>query len=350
MPSAFTLRAMTPDDSAALATLTEQSPDGGAVAFRPRFHLPAYQVYGLRHGDVVGVVAEANGAAGLVGAAHVSFGECQFEGRPRRYALLSALMVHPDYRRRGIAAALAQWRIERAMERSGADTILLADIQAGNVGSIANAKKWATQIAGKVVTSPVPMRTKPPRAEDGITVREAKPEELETIAENLNSFYRDYNFYQPTTAEQLQAWLQETPFATPIHHYLVAVDRAGRLLAGMSIQEEGRLMSLYIEKVPPLISLLNTFMHVIPADHEMRNLHVEQLWFAAGQLEAARQLWQTVRWEWRDRGSSVFCHYDPRSPIPQVLQAPAWMPATSTSIALRSDTPMSAARLIYPLV
>ncbi len=344
----FSLRQMTSEDSSALKTLTEQSPDGGTITFGPRFHIPAYDVYASRHGEMLGVVAITGQA--VVGSARISFGECQFEGGAQPYALLSSLMVHPDHRRQGIANALAQWGLQQASERKGNDVIYLADIQKGNTASIASAKKWAKQISGRVITSPVPMRSKPVATDAGITIRAAAANELEIIAQHLNSFYQDYNFYRPQTADSLQAWLSKTPLDTPVNHYMVAVDRSNRILAGIGIKEEGRLMSLHISGVPPLIRLANLMLKVIPPDNEMRNLNVDKLWFLPDQLNAARYLWQTVRWEWRERGSSLVCNYDPRSPIPQILQTPPWMPTTSVSIALRSPNPMSETRLIDPII
>lgn len=349
MPQNFQLRAMTPDDSPALAALTEQSPDGGRITFNPRFHLPPYDVFAIRHHNMLGVVAQSAFVDGLVGAAHVSFGECQFEGEVRPYALMSALVVHPDYRRQGIAAALAQWRIERALERSP-DTLILADIQAGNVGSIANARKWMTQISGQVVTAPVTMRSTPPSSHQRYTVREAAAADLDAIADNLNTFYKDYNFYRPQTADGLQRWLLETPFTTPIHRYLVAVDGANRVVAGLGIHEEGRLMSRYVSKVPPVVRAANMFLKIIPPDGEMRSLQVEKFWFAPNQLRAARYLWQSARWLWRERGSSLLVSFDPRSPLKQALQIPPWMPTTSATIALRSPVPMRETRLLDSLV
>lgn len=339
---------MTSSDSQALARLVEQSPDGGRITFSPRYHLPLYDIYTAHGSDAV--VAEVEGVPGLVGAARVSYGECQFERSTHLYALLSSLTVHPDHRRKGIATALAQWRIERAVEKGGTETIILADIQSGNVGSTANAKKWANQISGHVVTSPIPMRSKPPKPLDGIVVREAMPDELEAIAQQLNTFYLDYNFYRPQTAETLHTWLQDSPFETPINHYLVAVDRSNRLLAGIGLREAWRLMTLYVEKVPLPVRLANMVLKVVPPDNEMRNLEADKLWFAPGQLEAARHLWQTTRWEWRERGSGLLVNVDPRSPIPQVLQNPAWMPTTSVSLAVRAPVPMSESRLLYPLL
>ena len=339
---------MTADDSTALKTLTEQSPDGGKITFNPRFHIPAYSVYTARNDKMTGVVATTQDA--IVGAARISFGECQFAGSLRPYALLSSLMVHPDHRRKGIANALAQWGIERAVERSGAEVIYLADIQTGNTASTASARKWASQIAGHVVTNPTPMRSKPLAVNSAFTIRAAKDDEMETIAQQLNNFYASYNFYRPQTADSLQTWLAKSPLDTPINHYLVAVDRSNRVLAGMGIKEEGRMMSLRIQHAPPVVRLANLVLKVIPPDNEMRNLNVDKLWFAPGQLEAARYLWQVTRYEWRERGSSLVCNYDPRSPIPQILQTPPWMPTTSISLALRASKPMSETVLIDPII
>ncbi|HVU13255.1 MAG TPA: GNAT family N-acetyltransferase [Phototrophicaceae bacterium] len=349
MPIPFTLREMTPADSPALAALTEQSPDAGMVTVNPRFHLPVDQVFAARHGKLVGVVVEAEGAPGLVGAEHVSFGECQFEGSVRPYALMSALVVHPDYRRQGIAGALAQWCITRALEHSGKDTVLMADIQKGNVASTATAHQWATQFSTRVIIAPIPMRAQPPQPNSSITIRETADSDLEAIAENVNTFYRDYNFYRPQTAQSLRDWLQESPLPTPINHAWVAVDRANHLLAGIGVREDGRLMSLHVEKAPTLVNLANAFLKIIPPDHEMRNLQVEKFWFAPGQIEAARLLWQTLRWELRERGSSLLCNYDPRSPLKAVLQAPPWMPTTSINVALRAPAPLSESRLLDPI-
>lgn len=339
---------MTPADSTALKALTEQSPDGGKITFGPRFHVPTYDVYASRPGEMVGVVAVSQDT--IVGSARFSFGDCQFEGSLRPYTLLSSLMVRPDHRRRGIANALAQWGMDRAVERNADNVLFLADIQTGNTASIASAKKWAKQIAGRVITNPVPMRSKPLPADDAITIRPAKVSEFETIAQHLNTFYKDYNFYRPQTADSLQAWLAKTPLSTPVNHYLVAVDRSNKILAGMGIKEEGRLMSLHISDVPPVIRLANLLLKVIPPDQEMRNLNVDKMWFSPDQLKAARYLWETVRWDWRDRGSNLVCNYDPRSPIPKVLQTPWWMPTTSLSLAVRSPVPMNEARLIDPLI
>ncbi len=343
---------MTPADSPALAALTAQSPDGGRITFSPRFHLPAYEVYAARHEEMVGVVAEADGqeARGLVGAAQVSFGECQYEGVVRPYALLSGLVVHPAYRRQGIASALAQWRIERADRRFGKDALIFADIQTGNVGSTANAKKWANFFSGRIVTAPANMRAAPPPALTGVTIREAADAELEGVAESLNRFYRDYNFYRPQTAGRLREWRRKSPLSDPLNRYLVAVDSANRLLAGMGVREEGRLLSLYIEHAPALIRFANRFLKVIPADKEMRPLQAEMLWFAPGQLEAGRTLWQTARWLLREQGSSLLCNFDPRSPIRQMIQNPFWMPTTSVNMAVRAPAPLSEARLIDPLI
>jgi hypothetical protein len=60
----------------------------------------------------------------------------------------------------------------------------------------------------------------------------------------------------------------------------------------------------------------------------------------AGQLDAARYLWEATRWQWRASGTSLLLMHDPRSPVHRVVAAPPWLPTTSATVAVRSRRPM----------
>jgi hypothetical protein len=56
-----------------------------------------------------------------------------------------------------------------------------------------------------------------------------------------------------------------------------------------------------------------------------------------------------MRWEWRERGSSLLCIYDPRGPAHPVIRPPKRLPASKISIAVRSDVPLDDTALIESL-
>lgn len=154
------LRQAVEADGPALQVLAAASPDAGAVVFSVQDHVPAH----LAHADARErrhvVVAETPGS-GMVGSAALSLGTCRIHGIDHSYALLSALQVHPTHRRQGIAAALTRSRIDRARALAGPDVVLLANIQHGNAGSLANARRWASWTSPPALTAPVPMRRRP---------------------------------------------------------------------------------------------------------------------------------------------------------------------------------------------
>ena len=335
-----------PADEAGLAALAGASPDGGAVAFTPEQHVPPREV--AREHDISEcVVAEVDGAVAASG--QLDIGTCRFEGEDVRYALLSTLRVHPDYRRRGIAARLTDWRLQRAVELAGDDVVAVAYIQAGNTASAGNARRWATQVGGRLIVTPVPMRRRPPRPRASLTVRPAVDAELGEIAATVDAHYAGHDFARRWNQTRLAGWLAASPFPDPVNHYLVVTDQSGRLLAGLGLHEEGRLSSLVITHLPAHLRAANAVLHVVPRGGRMRNLIADKAWFAPGQLGAARYLWEVTRWEWRNAGTSLLLTHDPRSPVHDVIAARPWLPTTSATVAVRSRTPMRAETIVEQL-
>lgn len=348
MQTEFVLRQLHANDGPAYAKLVAESPDTGRVSTAVHFEIDAYQALTGLHMDVVGVVAEAPGYDGLAGGGLLRFGQCQFEGHLRPYALLNTLVVHPGFRRRGLASKLAQWRVDYARQHLNTDGVLLALIQQGNTGSELTARKWYRDFLTKrLAVFPIKMRTRPPQAMHSITVRPVRPSEFDQVADRMNRFYQGYNFYTPETADSLSAWLDEALFETRYHHYIVAVDAADNILAGIGLAENHRMRTVRVLNMPRSLKVLNALLKLVPADGVMRELSASRLWFAPHQLRAARFLWENVRWDFREKGTALLLSLDVNSPLIDVLNPKPWTLRSGGGIAIHGPMPVSTDRLIY---
>ncbi len=355
MDTPFSLRQFGPADGAAYAELLAASPDTGSVGMVEKFEIDPYLALMGLHSDTVGVVAETPGVStttpghsGLVGGGLIRFRPSQWEGQVLPCALLNTLVVHPDYRRRGLAGQLAKWREDCIRQRYGDQCVMWAIIQSNNTGSERTAQKWASQfIKHRLISISLKMRSRAPTLSRDFSVRAIQPDDLESAVEQQNRFYQDYNLYPPETAASLADWLADTPFDAPFRHYLVVCDKTGRIQAGLALAETNRLRTTIITHLPPVLSLLNKLFQAVPLDGVLRELGINRLWYAPEQMAAARFLLESVRWEWRDRGSSLVLFTDLRSPLISLYAIRPWTAKTIESFALRGPTPCSEERLFY---
>jgi hypothetical protein len=180
-----------------------------------------------------------------------------------------------------------------------------------------------------------------------LTVHPIQPGEYDQVAEKMNRFYKDFNLYPPETAESLQTWLAKSPFDAPIRHYWVVADKANELLAGLAITESSSLRTSHITYLPPHLKILNAFFHIVPPDGTLRELGISKVWFDPGNMPAAQYLWETVRYEWREKGTVLMVSIDMKSPLKGFFNPRLWDGKTYASIVLTSPIPFSADRYVY---
>lgn len=349
MASNFKFREMILADGLAINDLASQCPDAGLISVYSVFRDNACESLQALRPHTVGVAAIANAHDGLIGIGLVSFGHCRIQGVMVPYALLNTLMVHPDFRREGVARQLVDWRIEHARSRLGDKGILLANIQAGNTVSHRTVRRWCTQVLPAVTVAPVSIRKRAPKPFPGLTVGPVGTNSLEEFAERLNTFYQGYNFYQPETADRLGAWLSDKPLGQTMHSCLAVRDRQGELLAGLTLDEAHRLRTYHVIRMPAFLRMANRVLHVVPADGILREILVSRFWFRPGQAGATRYLWESVRWQCRGRGTSLMVFFDPRSPLASLIHLKPWSIRTAMNPVIGWQTPVETDRPICPI-
>jgi GNAT superfamily N-acetyltransferase len=328
--------------------LERQTPDTGAMGFYTEYHHDLYATRMALQPSLVGVVAETPDHEGLVGMALVAFGECLVEGELRPYAYFTGLSVHPDFRRRGIASALAAWRLELARSRFGSEGVIFAGIQGGNIGSLRTAEKWSNQLFdGRNQVAVSKMRQKPPKPLSGITVRPVQAEELAETAHQQNQFYTGFNLYAPKSADQLEEWLSRQPFGHALNCYYVAVDGLGNPLAGAGATREGALITSHLVRVPFVMRVVNLFLRLLPAGGVSKRFNIHWLWFQPGHEQAGAFLWDAVRWLEREQATVAMTFYDRHGPLGKVIPLPRFMPPTGGSLVLNTPVPLHRERPLY---
>lgn len=342
--SEFILREMRPADSPALLALVQDMSENQGPGMTTVYQVDAY--HALIHADqhhTVGVVAEVEGFEGIAGLATVSFLEIQFEGQRRTCAYLANLKVHPNFRRQGLGAKLAAWRVDRAWAEFGADVVILTGLMTTNNASRSTAARWASEFYEPVkINVGIPLG-EPPAAMPDLTIRRAGTDDLAQIAEKQNAFYQQANFYEAQTADTLAEWLRYTPIDTPIHEYLVAVNDMGDILAGCRVIARHRLMVDRFDNPPPPVRAM------LPPDLTIRECPTKDMWFAPGQLAVAKHLWASLPWLYADSANSVSVTYDPRGPLAEIFPPmPDFVPTIEIAIAFHGPTAASPDRFIAP--
>lgn len=337
------IRPIRPEDGPALGNLIELTPSVGTISFTYAYHADAYKVSS-------GFSPCLHGAAALSGSQVIGlvFGDrltIQLGGDKKDAMYVSNLRVHPEYRRQGVARGLSEYGIGYAQELLGAEPLLYAAVPVGNA-SMALVDAYDFQKTRAIQGGIIPMRKRPPSEDPGLEVREVLETELDRIASGMNEFYRAHNLWSPVSARSLHAFVN-TEIAEIRPNKLYVVIRAGNIVGGLSLSDRTGLVSMQVAHMPLVLRALGSMLGLVPKNGILRTLTIRRIWFKEGELQAARYLWQSLRYRLRRQADSLGIAFDTRDRLAAVFQVPFWLPLVKARYAVRCDKAIDYERPVY---
>lgn len=344
-PNPVTYRLVSSEDSPALESLIAATADSGGIGFTDDYQAEMLAVHRALADDLHGAVALRNGK--VIGMVFGEVGPVQLAGQVRAGVYLSHLRVHPDHRRQGVGRGLSDWGLDYITGLLGPDAVLYGAIMAGNF-SLRLADRYGFRATGPIQGGVVPVRKHPPASHPDLGVRTAMDGDLLLIAAGMNHFYRKHNLWSPVSAEGLGTFLaQEVAGVRPNRLYVV--ERKGRIVAGLSLSDRTKLVRMRLTRAPRYVRLLGGWLGLLPPSGILEALTVRRVWFRDGELEAARHLWQTLRYTLREQGNCLGIACDPRDRLAEVFQVPFWLPMFEARYLVRAPGGLEPGRLTYCL-
>jgi GNAT superfamily N-acetyltransferase len=339
----LTYRLATPKDSQGLENLIAATADSGGVGFTDEYQADLLAVHRGLAEEFHAVVAVQDGkVVGMV------FGEVrwvQYAGQEVPGVYISHLRVHPDHRRQGIARELSDWALEYITDLLRSDAVLYGAVMAGNV-SLKLTDQFGFEPTKPIQGGVVPMRARPPALIPELEVRPANRNELPAIAKGMNTFYREHNLWNIVSEDTLDDFLrQEVDEVKPNQLYVVV--RGGEVVAGLSLSDRTELVCMRLARAPWYVRTLGNWLGLLSASGVLDALTVRRVWFREGELEAARYLWDSLRYDLREQGNCMGIAYDPRDQLADVFRVPFWLPMFKAHYLVRASDPLETERLIY---
>ncbi len=341
----FSLREMTAEDGPALNRLFGESPDSGAVQVAQKILIDPVQFLTLEP-ETVGVVATHPDHNGIAGCGLVTMLDVRLQGQVYRAAYLSTLSVHPAARRRGLATRITQWRIDHAESAAGEDVVVFANIQRGNEGSTANARKWATHILGATDVYPTSTLKRAPKPKTPALFRPASPQDYAAFANGANAYYANTNLYPPLSVDAMTGWANNTPLGSQVNRWWLA-EYQGQVVAGIGVHDKSALAELHFGFVPLPIRIANLFLRVIPADNIARETVAVHMWHAPGREDFARDLFTHLRYQYGKTATLLRVHVDPRTSLDNLPGVSRWSPKSTMATAVRAPVELDESRPTY---
>jgi len=339
----LTYRLVTSKDSQAIEEIIAATADSGGIGFADEYKADPLAVHRGLAEEFHGVVAVLDGEViGMV------FGEVrwvQYAGQEVPGVYISHLRIHPDHRQKGIARELSDWALEYITDLLRSDAVLYGAVMAKNV-SLKLGERFGFKATKPIQGGIVPMRKSSPAEIPDLEVRPVERRELPAIVGGMNAFYRDHNLWIPVSIDTLEYFLgQEVDEVKPNQLY-VAV-RGGQVVAGLSLSDRTKLVRMRLTHAPWYVRTLGGWLGLLPESGVLDALTVRRVWFREGELEAARYLWDWLRYELREQGNCLGIAYDPRDRLADVFRVPFWLPMFKARYLVRASAPLEPERLIY---
>ncbi|MCP4440091.1 MAG: GNAT family N-acetyltransferase [Aureispira sp.] len=321
---------------------------GGAVQYAVKYIINPARVIELTQNQYFSVVAESTNHKGIIGSGTIWNGALNIGSENLPYGFLNTLLVHPSYRKNGIAKEIANWRINQFEKKFGKEGVVYASIQKGNKGSENTASKWCTHFyPNRITLLPIKPRYRSVPFNSSFTVESICSEDIEEVVEQLNIFHKDYELYIPHSSKSFRNWLSKDLNGAPLHHYWLVKDKSGNILGGIGFIEDYRMRVIEILKMPFSMKIFNSVLKVIPSNKILRQSKLSFCWFKPNQQKAAKYLLENIRYHWRNETDNILCYFDTKSPWVKILGASPFMPSTISSIALKSPIGLGDNKLIY---
>jgi GNAT superfamily N-acetyltransferase len=256
-----------------------------------------------------------------------------FEGMPLQAVHLHNLLVHPDYRHKGIATALIQARVKWARGECGSNILIFAELDQNDPAAFRAAAKWATDFTQPRESGFLLARSSPPPNPDGYVVREAEEADYPDIVSGLNTFNHDVDFTRVVDSDRLHRNLSPINGHIFRHRYVVLAN--GQIVGGAVLSEHDPTVESVTLRGRPLNMLLARLSGMIHEGGEVRYGEVDGIWYRPGFQNAEHFLVQTLLYRAKlDRNTTDALNFTIINPkVWEAVQLPRWQPHTIECVA-----------------
>jgi GNAT superfamily N-acetyltransferase len=256
-----------------------------------------------------------------------------FDGQPVKAAHMHNLLVHPEWRHKGVATALIQARINWARETISPNVTIFAELDQNDKAAFNAAAKWATDFTQPRESGFLLAREKAPENPDGYVVHEAREEDYPAIVAGLNTFNHDVDFTRVVDSDRLHRNL--APINGRVFRHRYVVEHKGEIVGGAVLTETDPSVESHVISGRPFNVLVARLTGMIDKGGEVHYGEVDGIWFKPGAEDAAHYLIQTLLHEAKlNKNTTDALNFTVINPkVWEAVQLPRWQPHSIRCVA-----------------
>jgi GNAT superfamily N-acetyltransferase len=329
---------MDKNDDAAYRELLVAEPNEGwiNIEISLRADQSPYELLTQRRYQKVFVVEVPEGfpdAGKVVGVGAADPRKVWFEGHPVKAVHLHNLLVHPEWRHKGVATALIQKRIQWAREEFGPNVLIFAELDQNDKAAFNAAAKWATDFTQPRESGFLLARNSPPPNPHNYLVHEARVEDYPAIVAGLNTFNHDVDFTRVVDAERLHRNL--APINGKVFRHRYVVEHDGQIVGGAVLTETDPSVESHVIKGRPINVFIARLSGMIHESGEVHYGEVDGIWFRPGSEDAEHYLIQKLLHEAKlNKNTTDALNFTVINPkVWEAVQLPRWQPHSIRCVA-----------------